>query len=91
MSCEGEPGVCHNDQEGADDRARSADRAEQSGSHTPEGGSVKPPLVQVRSGDTAAMDLRDWVRQYVRLLMQAEGVKVATTTPRPVQEASNDR
>ena len=52
---------------------------------------MKPPLVQVRSGDTAAMDLRDWVRQYVRLLMQAEGVKVATTTPPPVQEASNAR
>ena len=49
---------------------------------------MKPPLVQVRSGDTAAMDLRDWVRQYVKLLMQAEGVKVATTGPAPVQEAS---
>ncbi len=49
---------------------------------------VKPPLVQVRSGDTATMDLRDWVRQYVQLLMQAEGVKVATTSPASVQEAS---
>ena len=52
---------------------------------------MKPPLVQVRSGDTVAVNLRDWVRQYVKLLMRAEGVKVATITPTPVQEASNDR
>ncbi len=53
-------------------------------------GGVKPLLVQVRHGDTLPVDLRDWVRQYVRLIVEAEGVKVATATPPSVQEASND-
>ncbi len=53
--------------------------------------SVNRPLVQARFGDTLEVDLRGWVRQYVRLLVEAEGVKVASTTPPSVQEASNDR
>ena len=52
---------------------------------------MKPLPVQIRQGDTLPVDFRGWVRQYVRLLVEVEGVKVATTTPPPVQEASNDR
>ena len=57
----------------------------------PEGGMKPPPRVQVQYGDPVAVDLQGWVRRYVALLMELEGVKVATTTPQPVHEASNDR
>ena len=52
---------------------------------------MKPPRVQIRYGDSVAVDLQGWVRRYVHLLMELEGVKVATTTAPPVHEASNDR
>jgi len=52
---------------------------------------VKPLLIQTRFGDTLEVDLRGWVRQYVRLLVEAEGVKVAKTTSPTVPEASSDR
>ena len=49
---------------------------------------MKQPRVTVRDGENFA-NLRVWVRQYVKLLMEAEGVKIVRATP--VQEASSDR
>ena len=54
-------------------------------------GGLTPPVVLTKHGEILAVDLRTWVRQYVNLLIETEGVKVAKTSPPPVQEASNDR
>ena len=50
---------------------------------------MKQPHVNILDGDNLAIDLRVWVRQYVKLLMEAEGVNIVRATP--VQEASSDR
>ena len=52
---------------------------------------MKQPRVAVRDGDQLAIDLQLWVRQYVKLLMEAEGVNIGKATPRAVEEASSDR
>ncbi len=49
---------------------------------------MKQPHVNVRDGDNL-VNLGMWVRQYVKLLMEAEGVNIVRATP--VQEASSDR
>ena len=51
---------------------------------------MRQPRVNVRDGDNFA-NLRVWVRQYVKLLMEAEGVNIVRATPPAVQEASSDR
>ena len=52
---------------------------------------MKQPHVNVLDGDNLAIDLRVWTQQYVKLLMEAEGVNIVRATAPAVQEASSDR